>query len=123
MDTWLFHDPKRNRVDNLNGSVAALVNMVIAVRNVSGYKGYVLVYFDDKLPFREYLHRLALVKQRATKLLKLSPDELTFIEGGMKRENRMEMYVLPKDMKPPVPNPDLPSPQFMRRKNGGEQNI
>jgi hypothetical protein len=82
------------------------------------YTGYMVVYFDPKLPVKKYLARLSQIKDFVFRIRKTSPDKLQVIEGGLRHENEVEFYLLPKDWVPPAPDPTLPSPQFMKKRRG-----
>ena len=75
---------------------------------------YVVIYFDNQLSLLAYRKRVAFLKTHMYSIRKASPDEVVFIEGGMREENVMELHFIPKDWKPPAPLPTLPSPQFMK---------
>jgi hypothetical protein len=114
----LFHNPKVAKKYDVHTPKARVDNFSIAV-NQAGlqYRGYVLVYFDDKLPIKEYRRRISSATRWARKVIKEPFERITIREGGMKEENEMCFYILPKDSKPPAPNPTLPSPQFMKSKS------
>jgi hypothetical protein len=117
MDTALFYNPKFSKKESLYDVFARIDSFTINLMSDSykdEYKGYVMVYFDNKLPFKEYKNRLIKVKDHIFKRRKISAERLSVIEGGMQEESRIEFYILPKQWKPPAPNPTLPSPQFMK---------
>lgn len=86
----------------------------LQIASSKDYKGYILVYFDNKLPLNEYRKRLNKIKEFIFKTR--GGEQITFIEGGLKGKAEIELYLVPKEMKPPAPNPALPSPQFMKKK-------
>jgi hypothetical protein len=81
----------------------------------NGYKAYAVVYFDNKRKFNEYKKFLIQIEQSIPKALAFQSGQLTFIEGGLREESRIEFYILPITYTAPAPNPTLPSPQFMRK--------
>ncbi|MDQ4122684.1 MAG: hypothetical protein M3209_14695 [Acidobacteriota bacterium] len=94
---------------------ARLDNFYFHISSSKDNNGYVLVYFDNKLPLNEYRKRLNKIKEYFFKTRGLSTEQITFIEGGLKEEAEIELHLLPKELKPPAPNPTLPSPQFMKK--------
>jgi len=104
-----------SKKDNLFGIYARLDSFTIQTSNEGNKaKGYVLVYFDNKLSLKEYKSLFDKLKAHIFNLRKVSPEKITVIEGGMREKAEVELYILPKDYKPPAPNPTLPSPQFMK---------
>lgn len=110
-ETIRFYNPSINKRENLYRQIASLDNLYQALKSsgTNVYKAYVLVYFDNKLPFKEYKARLSSLKNFVFEKRKYSREDLIFIEGGLKEESQMELYLLPKDYKPPAPNPTLPT--------------
>lgn len=80
------------------------------------YKGYVVVYFDRKIPLREYRERLKKVRQHIFTLRKIPSERVTIIEGGLKENSMLAFYVVKRDDPAPALEPDFPSPQFMKKK-------
>jgi hypothetical protein len=80
------------------------------------YAGYILIYFDRKLPVAAYRQRAEKIEKRISEITKTSRERVTVIEGGMRSESLLEFYILPANRKPPAPDPTLPSPQFMKKR-------
>jgi hypothetical protein len=116
LDESTLHDPKRNKTDDKFDPVARLENALIHLRANPGYRLYVLIYFDNKLSFKQYRSRVSFLKNWMFSRRKAKADEIIFIEGGLAEENRMELYILPRGMKAPAPEPTLARPQFRRSK-------
>lgn len=116
-DKFPFYDMTRSSKVNL-GEIYARIDAFIISQSVTwkGYKGFVLVYFDNKLSLREYRGLIAKMNDFIFKRRKIPEGQITIIEGGMKERAEVELYLLPEDYKPPAPNPTLPSPQFMKPK-------
>ena len=115
-ERFSFQNKSLGKKENLHRIYAFLDNFIIqTTENWKCYKGFVLVYFDDKFSLKEYKSLLDKLKAHIFKVRKVSAEQITIIEGGMKEEAEIELYLLPKDYKPPAPNPTLPSPQFMKR--------
>lgn len=111
-----FQNRSLSKKDNLFRIYALLDNFITqTIESRNNHKGYVLVYFDDKLSLKEYKLRLNKIKDFIFKSRKISAKWITVIEGGMKEEAEVEFYILPKGWKSPAPNPTLPSPQFRSR--------
>jgi len=107
--------PKGKTFD-LNRAASLISNFVVQIsRNGEKYQGYVLVYFDRTLPLKEYRRRVTLMRKIAFTYFKVPNNKLTFLEGGLRSQPDVELYLLPRDVPPPAPAPTLPSPQFMRR--------
>jgi hypothetical protein len=114
-ERFSFHNQNLNRKDNLNRIYARLDTFIIqAIESRDSHKGYVLVYFDEKLSLKEYKARLDKIKEHIFKGRNVSAEQIAVIEGGMREEAEVEFYILPKEWKPPAPNPTLPSPQFVK---------
>jgi hypothetical protein len=114
----LFYNPALEKKESLYENFARAQAFLVNLSNTGDknkYKGYVLVYFDNKLPFKDYRKRLDKLRERIFKTWKADPEQITIIEGGMREESLIEFYILPKEWKPPAPTPALPSPQFMRK--------
>ena len=115
-ERFSFQNKSLSKKGNLYRIYASLDNFIIQnTSNGNHYKGFVLVYFDDKLSLKQYKSLLDKLKAHIFKVRKTSAELITIIEGGMKEEAEIELYLLPKEYKPPAPNPTLPSPQFMKR--------
>jgi hypothetical protein len=119
-DRYLLYDSALDKKYNL-GRIFALSDIFIVdtIKNTETYKGYVVVYFDNKLSLTEYKRQLDKIKEhifKGFKRNKTSTEHISIIEGGMKERAEIEFYILPKQWKPPAPNPTLPSPQFMKKK-------
>lgn len=80
------------------------------------YTGYILIYFDKKLPAAAYRKRVGKIKKHISEITKTSRERVTVIEGGMRTESLLEFYILPANRKPPAPDPTLPSSQFMKKR-------
>ncbi len=117
MDTYDFYDPKRDKEDDKFYPAMRVAGSSVPVLKNPLYRTYVLIYFDAKLSLKEYRKRITFLKSWIYPRLKASQDDIVVIEGGMREENKMEIYTLPKDRKPPAPKPTLPSPQFLRPKS------
>lgn len=114
-ETFDFHNKVYSKKDNLFRIYGFLDSFIIQTSEYgNNYKGYVLVYFDDKLTLKEYKSLLDKIKAHIFKVRKISADQVTVIEGGLRKKAEIELYILPKEYKPPAPNPTLPSPQFMK---------
>jgi hypothetical protein len=85
-------------------------------RNDGKDMGYVVVYFDNKLPLAKYKNRLASIEKHIFLMRKQSRENVNVIEGGYREESKVELYLLPRDWKPPAPDPSLPSPQFTKKR-------
>jgi hypothetical protein len=122
LDTFLFYNPYYSKKESLDLVLARSDQLNLWLQNIKknqsseSYKGYVLVYFDNKLPFKEYKNRLERLKDFFYKKEKAKVEEIEVIEGGMRSESSVELYALPKSWQPPSPMPTLPSPQFIRNK-------
>lgn len=115
-DKFLFYNPALSKKESLYSVFSRLDNFIFSLQNYkSDHKGYVLVYFDKKLSFKEYEKRLKKLKDFLFKFRKISPEMVTVIDGGIDYESRVELYILPKEWKPPAPDPTYPSPQFMKK--------
>jgi hypothetical protein len=115
-ERFSFQNKSLGKKENLYRIYASLDNFIIQnTSNGNDYKGFVLVYFDDKLSLKQYKLLLDKLKAHIFKVRKVSAEQITVIEGGMKEEAEIELYLLSKEYKPPAPNPTLPSPQFMKR--------
>lgn len=112
-----FYSQKLNRGENINNVCARFGNVLFQLRENWGkdYKGYAMVYFDNKLPLKQYEKYFAGIKYCVFNQMKFPPERLAIIEGGLREESLIEFYILPTKWKPPAPNPTLPSPQFMRK--------
>ncbi len=118
-EEMLFNNPKAGKDGGMDSLVAlGLFNIVYRAKESKGkYKGYVLVYFDDKLPFKTYKKRLDQFRTYAKRMMTREGQEVEIIEGGINYRNKAEFYLLHSDRKPPAPTPSLPSPQFMKSKS------
>ena len=115
-ERFSFQNKTLGKKENLYRIYAQLDNFIIQTNeNWKGYKGFVLIYFDDRLSLKKYKSLLDKLKAYIFKVRKVSAEQITVIEGGMKEEAEIELYLLPKEYRPPAPNPTLPSPQFMKR--------
>lgn len=112
-----FRDLALSRKDNLN-RIYALIDAFIFSQSATfkGYKGFILVYFDNKLSLKEYRGLVAKLNDFVFRHRKVPEGQITIIEGGMREKAEVELYLLPETYKPPAPNPTLPSPQFMKPK-------
>ncbi len=113
-----FYSTKKTRKANLYELGARFDNLMINFGQdfyKNKYKAYVMVYFDNKMPFVKYERFLTEVKNWNYNLRKYSPEQLIFIEGGLREESLIEFYLLPNEYVPPTPNPTLPSSQFMKK--------
>jgi hypothetical protein len=117
MDTDLLHNPNRAKTDDKLSPAARLDNAYIQLVNNPGYRLYVLIYFDTQLSLTEYRKRVAFLKNWMYVRRKAKPDDVVFLEGGMREKNYMELHIIPKDWKAPAPEPTLASPQFRRPKS------
>lgn len=117
MDSGLFYDSKRDKKEALYSIITRIKVLALQLMNAGKerYKAYVIVYFDNKMSFKEYQKLLSDVKEYWTKTMRNPPELIAFIEGGLREESLMEFYLLPNDYPPPAPDPTLPSPQFMRK--------
>jgi len=116
LESFYLQKKSLYKKENLSELYARLDNFIIhTIDSGNNYKGFILVYFDDKLSLKEYRSLLDKLKAHIYKTRKVSAEQITFIEGGMKRESEIELYLLPNEYKPPAPNPTLPSPQFLKR--------
>jgi hypothetical protein len=117
--SWVspFYKKNLSKGENFNEVIARFQNILVELGNLEKekYNAYVVVYFDDKLPFREYERYLTRIKQYVLKTWKVPSKALTVIEGGMREDSQIEFYILPQEWKPPAPNPTLPSPQFIKK--------
>ncbi|MGB4987742.1 MAG: hypothetical protein WBO10_00775 [Pyrinomonadaceae bacterium] len=114
-ETRLFYNPKEGKDGGMDYLIAgSLYGIAYKAKESKGkYVPYVLVYFDDKLPYRTYRKRLAQFRLYANRLTtKTKLGRVQIIEGGMNPTNEAEFYLLPKERKPPAPSPMLQSPQF-----------
>jgi len=115
MESIVFHSSSRNKRDDQFDPLYRLDNSLLTLnQNYKTYRLFVLIYFDDKLSIREYRRRVAKLRNFAYVVRKASPEDVVFIEGGLREENLMEFYLLPRSWKPPAPDPTLPSPQFRK---------
>lgn len=113
-----FYDSSISKKEDLSNIFARFENFIINFRSINvsnNYKGYVLIYFDKKLSFKEYERRLTKVKYLLYNKRKVSPKQIIIIESGLRDESQVEFYILSKERKPPAPKPTLPSPQFMKK--------
>ncbi|MEQ1605273.1 MAG: hypothetical protein ABL999_10440 [Pyrinomonadaceae bacterium] len=118
-ESRLFYNPKAGKDGGMDYLVAgSLFNIVYQATESKGkYIPYVLVYFDDKLPYKPYQRRLAQFRLYANRMTtKMKYEKVQIIEGGMNQRNEVEFYLLPKEWRPPAPAPALPSPQFTTKK-------
>ena len=117
-----FYDPDRNKRDNFFNNIARFQNFFVNFGNVERdfkdekYKSYAVIYFDQKMPYREYQSFLRRIKKFVSETWKTQYEKLTIIEGGLREQSRIEFYILRAEQKPPAPEPTLPSPQFMRKR-------
>ncbi len=114
-DYMNFYSMEKNRKENLYELKVRFDNIMIEAGQNDKYKVYAVIYFDNKLPFEKYEKFLAEVKKWNYDFRKYSPEQLIFIEGGLREESLIEFYLLPNEYVPPSPNPTLPSPQFMKK--------
>lgn len=118
LDETPFFDAQVGKKESLYNVFQMTDDLAVRLRSSTytkeKYKGYILVYFDRKLPFKEYKSRLGKLKAHLQRR-KISPESITVTEGGMTENSRVEFYFLPKGWIPPSPNPTLPSPQFLRK--------
>jgi hypothetical protein len=116
MDTDLFYDSKFDKKESLFRIFWRADNLITNVMNdKENAKGYVLVYFDIKLPLKEYKLRLSKLRDHIFRKRKVSTEQITIIEGGLKETSEIEFYILPKEWKPPAPAPTIASPQFFKK--------
>lgn len=107
---------KRANMYSLAASFDSLRRDLLNLRKANyNFKAYVLIYFDKRLSLKQYRTELNRAKNFMFVRLKVPKEDLIFIEGGMKEEASIELYLLPAEYVPPAPNPTLPSPQFMRK--------
>jgi hypothetical protein len=90
-----------------NDEQARLDNFSIWLRDQPQMKGYILVYGAKDFPSRKALrwaHRAKdyLVRRRAMK-----PNRIAIIDGGYREQFGIELYILPRDVGPPIPYPTI----------------
>jgi hypothetical protein len=113
-----FYNQKLSKAGNFNEIVGRFLETFIELGNLEKdrFKGYAVIYFDNKLSYREYQIYLRRIKEYISKNWKEPYEKFTVIEAGLREESRIEFYILPNEWKPPAPEPTLTSPQFMRKK-------
>lgn len=119
MENLPFYHSSENKKESLYIVFSRVDSFIIDFQNNNAkdeYRGYIVVYFDKKLSFKEYENRLKKLKDFLYKTRKISPNKIFVIEGGLREESEIQFYRLPKEWKPPAPTPTLPSPQFMRKR-------
>lgn len=118
MEISQFYNPKLGKGENFNETVGRFQNIFVELGNVEKdkYKGYAVIYFDNKLSYRQYQSYLRRIKKYLSKNFKAPYEKFTILEGGLREQSRIEFYILRDEQKPPAPEPTLPSPQFMRKK-------
>lgn len=112
-----IYDPKLNSqkvIANLMPQFASLLTEIDS-DTAKNYRGYILVYFDNQLSLNEYRNLVRKLKSAVIKKYKVSLDRITIAEGGLRERNLIQFFLLSEGVKPPAPNPTLPSPQFMRK--------
>lgn len=117
-ETRYFNNPKAGKDAGMDYLVAgSLFNIVYQAKQAKGkYKPYVLVYFDNKLPYKKYKARLQQFRLYAERMMKREGQQVEIIEAGINHQNEAEFYLLPSDWKPPAPTPSFPSPPFTTKK-------
>lgn len=113
-----FYNPKGGKDRGMENLLSGgLYEIVYGAKQAKGkYKPYVLVYFDNTLPYKTYQKRLRQFRVYADWMFEKEGQSVEIIEGGVNYRNEVEFYLLPSDWKPPAPTPSLPSPQFMKPK-------
>jgi len=110
-----FNNPKAD--EGMDDLVDSLFNVIYRASKSKGkYKPYVLVYFDEKLPYKVYQKRLRQFRLYADRIVKRAGQPVEIIEAGLNDRSRAVFYILPAEWKPPSPAPSLPSPQFKIKK-------
>lgn len=113
-----FYRPELSKKEDLDRIFALSDSFIIDLLNgKETLRGYIIIYFDNKLSLKEYKNRFDKLKEYIYKKRKVSFELFTLIEGGLVEYSTIEIYILGKDQKPPTPNPTLPSPQFMKNNN------
>lgn len=115
MERFPFQNKDLSKAENANRIYGLLDNFISNITDEDNQKGYVLIYFDKKLSLKEYEARISKIKEFIFKRRKTAAGKMTFIEGGLREDAEIEFYILPKDRKPPAPNPTLPSPQLKKQ--------
>lgn len=119
MDQYRFYDKTLSKKENIERVYSEVDGFLIEVQNWRKepiFVAYIMVYFDNNASFKKYKSRLDKFKDHIFKLRKMPADEITIIEGGLRKTSAMEFYLVPKGWKPPAPDPAFPSPQFMKKK-------
>lgn len=120
--SYKFYDKSQKKKERFYEALhgfTVFFNELDAYKNDANYnslKPYVLVYFDKQKSLNQYRKDLENIKRVFQKKHKVSFENFTFIEGGLREFSTLEFYIVRKDKPPPAPNPTLPSPQFMKKK-------
>ncbi|MCB1023983.1 MAG: hypothetical protein KDB79_06330 [Acidobacteria bacterium] len=101
-------------LERIYSRLGTFLGQTVESRNT--HKGYILVYFDNKLSLKRYRSLVGKFEKYIFKDWKIQKGEIAIIEGGLRNIAEIELYILPNEWEPPAPNPTFPSPQFMRAK-------
>lgn len=112
-----LYDPKRDSREVFSELIANFEILLYEVRKDTNKKarGYVLLYFDNELSLTQYRRIIIRVENILKRRHSLLPNEITFVEAGLREYNEAQPFLIPEGANIPAPHPTLPSPQFMRK--------
>jgi hypothetical protein len=118
VDEFALYKTSVSRLENISDAIARFDSVFFRLGDsgMKEFNGFAIVYFDKRRSFKWHSNYLAEFKRS----LQISAGrsyikKVRIIEGGLREQSAIMLYVLHSSQIPPVPQPDFPSPQFMKR--------
>ena len=86
---------------------ARLDNFAVELQNSQNLLGYVIAYAGRRARANEALTNAADLKAYLIKKRGVAPNRVVVMDGGHCEEASIELYLVPRDLPPPVPTPTL----------------
>jgi hypothetical protein len=102
---------------------ARLDNFAVELENNPALRGFVIAYAGRRARANEAEANANEIKGYLVKKRGVDPNRVVAMDGGHREESSIELYLVPRDLPPPVPTPTIATGEVQIIKTGNSRRV